>query len=229
MGTLNEDRLEAAVRPLDLGTGEKIMVVTKMGSEVISGDVLSRTEQGVSLRLENGGSGFYSSALYGFVPDGEVVEPEPPWPISTELSELPSDRRVRMSEEGTRDGRGAERGGEEDEAENGDDDGDDDNGDDSDGGKRPKKRKDDGTVPEDDPKVDASTLPQDIKDRVLGVDGLDEEQVNKVLIDVNDAAMKALRRVGVNEQDIYAAVGDIQNAVLSVLEKRAAKKTKKKR
>jgi len=245
MGTLCEDRLDAAVRPLDLGTGERVVVVTKMGSEVITGDVLSRSEQGVSLRLESGGSGFYRSDLYEFIPEGDVLKPDPPWPVSDYLDELPSDRCVRLGEEGSGGGRGfmreASGGGEADDAGDvggerggggraskpkpeGDKNGGKENDDaDAEGGKKSDKKQ---SPRDDENEVNPSQLPQDIRDRVVGIEGLDEEQVNKVLIDVNDAAMKSLRRVGVKEIDIYNAVGEIQGAVLTVLEKRKAK-TKK--
>lgn len=85
MGTLTEDALAQSVDPFTLQTGEKVMVVTKMGSPVSTGVVQAVYSYGaVQLReivdpRSSTGSRIYDVELYSFVlikDDATTVDPD---------------------------------------------------------------------------------------------------------------------------------------------------------
>lgn len=84
---------------------------------------------------------------------------------------------------------------------------------------------DEGSDDSDDPskglkkKPDVESLPDDIKDKVLGVEELSDEQIDDVMGSVSEAALEALRRVRVRETDIYSLVDRIQQKVKAELDK----------
>jgi hypothetical protein len=67
-------------------------------------------------------------------------------------------------------------------------------------------------------KLDPEALPDDVRAAVTVDHDMTEEQVQRVLAAVGDAALKALKGAGVREDAVYARVAAIQEAVRPVLE-----------
>lgn len=73
-------------------------------------------------------------------------------------------------------------------------------------------------------KLDPEALPDDVRDAVTVDHDMTEEQVQRVLAAVGDAALKALKGAGVREDAVYARVAAIQAAVRPILEVGEGKK-----
>ena len=67
-------------------------------------------------------------------------------------------------------------------------------------------------------KLDPEALPDEIRDAVTVDHDMTEEQIQRVLAAVGDAALKALKGAGVREDAVYARVAAIQAVVRPVLE-----------
>lgn len=235
---LAEERLDLAVEATRLGPGEPVIVITKMGKEVARGTVQEGTPNGtVHVMVDDqGGKGvqqsrMYDPALYSFIPveadteDDGASEPilgddpeEPP------LTEFPLDGRVEakfhklgisLVEQPA--GAGVEGGKPPTSKAAGQ----------VDKGQAPAPSKAVGKEPDAraDPKepessVNIDALPPDLKKKIIGVKGLDESQRDKVLSEISDAALRALREVGVKNNEIFKTITKIQDAVIPVLEQK---------
>ncbi len=198
---LAEERLELTVEAPQLGNGETVSVLTKMGAQVASGIVSGVYKSGENFSVQvrefsSAGSSvdrLYSSQLYSFVADSPEEETEDEYAPSDgePLTDNPSVDPISEVE---------------------------DSGDE----KSDKKPKDDEVRANTDSvssKVDVDALPDEIKKRVVGVTGLDEEQRNRILSEISDAALRAMKIVGVKDSEIYNKVVSIQNAVAPLLGK----------
>lgn len=238
---LAEERLDLAVEATRLGPGEAVIVITKMGKEVARGTVQEGTPNG-SIRVmvsDQGDSGvqqsrYYNPALYSFIPQEAETEDEggsEPMlgddPQEPPLTELPLDDRVEVKfksmgislvEQPAGAGTDQTLGG---------------NGKPPmtkaagqvDKGQGPPKSKDKAPDPRVDPSepaasVNIDALPPDLKKKIIGVKGLDESQRDKVLSEISDAALRALREVGVKNNEIFKTITKIQDAVIPVLEQK---------
>jgi hypothetical protein len=223
MSLLHEERLDGAVAAGEAGIGELLDVRTKMGNSLAYGEVMSSTPFGVVLRQEDGADHFYAEQYHLFfavTPDLEVVD-------GNMLSDSSPDARVRaklsaMGEAGdpqpgggghakTLDKAG---GPDSDDTAPGEDDSE--NGDDK-PPEKPPEPTGDKPLAKPESAVDVEALPQDIKDAVISTNQMDKEQLNSVLSELSDAAMKGLKRVGVAETEIFGTVQRIQNSAYRVL------------
>jgi hypothetical protein len=220
---LHEDRLDGAVEPGRLGPGELVDVRTKMGRSLSYGEVMSTTPMGVVVREENGQDKFFSEGYHLFF----VVTPDLESMAANLLSDSSPDARVRakldaMAEAGDPQpgGGGHAKALDQPGEPNGDDEapgeGDDDNGDDK-PPEKPPEPTGDKPLAKPESAVDVNALPKDIKDAVISTNQMDKEQLNSVLAEVSDAAMKGLKRVGVAETEIFGTVQKIQNSAYRVL------------
>lgn len=209
--TLFEGRLDNAVDAGAIGIGETVDIRNKMGESVYTGDVVASTPLGLSFNDGN----FYDRDLYIFVP---IVEA--PHVVSNQLLSSPDDRveyKMRIGEAEKLD-----KANSGDEKKDPEDDGDD-SGKDSEIGKKtkPKKNDDEDNAPlaNTDSAVDVNSLPEDIRKAVISTVQMNEDQMQSVLSDIGDAAIKALKRVNIKEQEIYLAVSEIQNASEEIFKK----------
>jgi hypothetical protein len=67
-------------------------------------------------------------------------------------------------------------------------------------------------------KLDPESLPDDVREAVTVDHDMTEEQIQRVLAAVGDAALKALKNAGVREDAVYARVAAVQAVVRPVLE-----------
>lgn len=67
--------------------------------------------------------------------------------------------------------------------------------------------------------IDPTVLPDDIKKAVVATGQMDEDQMNGVLADIGDAAVKALKRANVKDVEIYKVVVKIQESIQGILTK----------
>lgn len=213
MIALVEDRLELAVESRRLGPGESVIILTKMGDEVARGIVIEVYPDASVYVRESGPDNtvkadrIFAAELYSFIPmhddrdegnidpgdtGGHDVDDEPGMPS---IAEQDPDVRAekKMKETGT-----------ELEPKNGDDeDPGSDGGTSGKGGPRSK--------------VDVDALPEHLKKEIIGLDGLDESERNKVMSAISDAALRSLRDVGVRDTEVYATIVKIQKAVISAM------------
>ena len=217
---LFEDAYEQAVPASSLPVGEYVVVTTRMGSEVDSGEVVrvfgngavqirtSETPPGVPVGgIQSNGDPIYNSQLYLFVPTGEppVVAAE-----DKSISEADPDQ-FPGADAPTSDGDPDELAGTD--AEKAD-------------AKASLKIKDAGSrsdarSPKD--KVDVDALPQALKQKVMGIDEMDEAQIDRVMSAISEAALKSLKDVGVADSEVYETVVQVQKAVRSKLDKPSGK------
>ncbi len=240
---LAEEQLNLAVESAVLGSGEEIIVVTKSGDEVGRGVVMDVYMDGSvhfresvpddSPTVER----IYSPQLYSFIPvrddrEEKTIEPESGG-VDPEFSITPgdtgsfdmrgADTLTQVSEQDSPDDRASEKMGKDvDVTQSG--------GKGSDNGPRgpkgnDKKKSDsekktdlekDNRTPES--RVDVDALPEGLRKKIIGVKGLDEESRNRVIADISEAALRAMRDVGVKDLEIYAKVVEIQQVVAKVLE-----------
>lgn len=197
---LAEDRLELAVESAALGVGEYVMVVTLMGNEVARGDITAiyPTTGAVQIRDVPSsdaefrgarGDRIYDPAWYRFVP----VEPAP--------AREDHDTGVEYDDPGDSIDEHPDRRAQAKIAE-------------AKGGEKESIRTDTSTPGT---SVDVDKLPPAVKKSLVGVQKMDEEQVNKVLSEIGSAALRSLRNVGVKDTDVYRTVVKIQDAVKGVM------------
>jgi len=232
---LAEERLDLAVESARLGPGEKVIVVTKMGREVARGEVGETIPNGpVLVKVKDQGDKgvaedrLYDPQFYSFVPLEEAPEEERSDPDVDEDPPEPSlqgsdDRaEAKLKELGLTLVEQPQTAGAGVDKTPGNGDG---------GGQKtppqappkastknaPDIRKD---VSEPEASVDPNQLPDALKKKLVGVGGLDEAQRDKVVSEISDAALRALRDVGVKNHEIFSTVTKIQEVVLPVLEKK---------
>lgn len=201
MISLHEEVLLKSCESLSFNIGEKVNVFTRMGRPVNSGEVLVVTEQGISLKKDNGDSGFYNTKFYLFIPHDD----------SDELN-IRSGLTKKLDEQGK---------------ENKKDEKDEKDNEDEDEEKKDKEVEEPKKEPKEEPKdddseegeLDPDKLPDDIKDKVVKVDELDPEAVNKVRVAISDALLDSLRGVDVKEEDIYGIIDEVQGILDKVLPK----------
>jgi len=85
--------------------------------------------------------------------------------------------------------------------------------------KKPEKddEKDDDAVADPDSSIDTENLPDDIKQAIVSAKDMDEGQLNSVLSDISDAALKALKRSGVADGELFGLVQKISDSSFEVL------------
>ena len=218
MGLLHEKRLDNAVNPGALGVGERVEIRTLMGNPVVFGEVRGATPFGVIVRESEGKpEAFYSSTMYLFA----VVEQDVEVQVTNMLTDMSPDARVHaklvaMGE-----------AGEDDKAKAGSsavpidkDDKDD---------KDDKKKKEDEPEEEEvvddeegppanpESSIDVKELPADIQKAIISSEKMDEGELNSVLGEISDAAMKGLKRASVKETEIFGLVQKIQASVYRIL------------
>lgn len=219
MKTLYEGRLDNAVDAGSIGIGERVDIKTRMGHEVASGEVLANVPLGIVLKE----GGFFDRDLYLFVP---IID-EPEVRALNLIKSSPDERvasvlhasgdAVPVFEAEKLDDKEGDHGSDSDDKEDGD-------------SKEPEKSDDKKQKADDDKEplanidssVDVENLPEDIKAAIISTTQMDEDQMNGVLSEISDAAIKALKRVNVKEIEIYGVVSDIQNAIFKILTKKPA-------
>lgn len=70
-------------------------------------------------------------------------------------------------------------------------------------------------------KLDSDALPEELRKAVTVDEDMTEDQIERVLAAVGDAARKAMVGCGVRESEVYARVAAIQTAVKAVVDARA--------
>jgi len=227
---LAEERLDLAVESTRLGPGEQVIIVTKMGHEIGRGTVQDIHPHGsVYVKLSDAEGKLkedriFDPTFYSFVPmedekPKETVDPEqdPGLDVDTDppeqsLEELPFDERAKVKIQKLNislEANGDEANGEKDAGGNGKAAASDAGSDDVRGDTRQPETK-----------VDVDALPETIKKKIVGVKGLDEAQRDRVLSEISDAALRALKNVGVKDIEIYKTVSRIQEAVSPVLQQK---------
>jgi len=223
-----EKRLDDTIPHGKFGDEEAVEVRTKMGSVVTTGRVMSVMPFGLIVRDTIGETKFFAEGLYLFA----SLERDPPTVVKDQLHDVSLDARVQrklstMGEAG--DPTPSETGGKPIDPKAKDDeykdkDGEKDKkGDDSD-----KKKKDEKPEKKDDKKkkdavadpesaIDTEKLPDDIKQAIISTNEMDEGQLNGVLSDISDAALKALKRTGIAEGEIFGLIQKINDASFEVL------------
>jgi len=83
------------------------------------------------------------------------------------------------------------------------------------GKKDDEKKKD--AVADPDSAIDTDQLPDDIKQAIISTKDMDEGQLNGVISECSDAALKALKRTGIAETEVFGLVQKISDALFEVL------------
>ena len=222
MNMLHESRLDNVVDCGEIGIGETVDVRTKMGSLIGGGDVIGQNPFGLIVRDNNGSDVFFSSKFHLF----SVVENDVDVRVANVITDMSPDDRVElklrtMSERGDAGGDAGKGSAKPIEKADGKDgkDGDSGDADDAQGGEG-------GPVASPDTAVDTDALPDDIKKAIIRYDQMDASQLQSVLSEISDAAMKSLKRAGVRETEIFGVVQKIQDASYGVLTGKTAKSTR---
>jgi hypothetical protein len=220
----HERRLDNTIPHGQFGDGEGVEVKTKMGSTKTQGIVMSVLPSGLIIRESTGETKFYNEGIYLFT----SLEREPPVVVQNQLHDMSVDQKVRqkliaMGEAGdpTPDNTGArpldpdakddEYGDKGDDKSTKDDYGDKE----KDDSKGDKKKSD--AVADPDSSIDVEKLPDDIQHAIITTDEMDESQLNGVLSDISNATLKALKRTGIDERQIFGLVQKINDASYAVL------------
>lgn len=199
---MKNNRIDGCVRSGDLGVGEDVVVLTKMGTEVFSGTVIASTPFGVSIKNESE-SKFFQEEFYVF----SVDEPEESKPVVRSLDDMTPDERVAYKRAKLSEADDADKKDDTEEkpkakpVDKTDD----------------KKQKDDGKEIGKDTDIETDKLPDDIKNAIINIDEIDGERLIGVLGDIGDASIKALKRAGISEDGLYEIVDKIQAAVKKVI------------
>jgi len=215
---LFEDAYEQAVSASALSVGEFVLVTTKMGSEVANGTVTRVYGNGaVQIHtddypettpaggFQSNGDPIYNADLYLFIPLDELpgaavedksiseADPEPKAADKAKEKEEPEEEEPKSAAQ-----------------------------------KADKKtdvklknsgiRKD---ARDAKAKVDVDKLPEDLKQKVQGIDKLDEAQIDRVMSAISEAALKPLKDVGVADSEVYERVVAIQKAVRTKFSKQS--------
>jgi len=218
LGLRHEGRLDGAVDVGQFCDGEYVEIRTMMGTTVSEGTVLSTTPFGLIVRNSAGETRFFKEDLYLFtsprVPSSVVV--------SNELMDQSIDARVQrrlaaMGEAGDDKSKDSAAKQMEPSDKEGDGEGDKE-GKEKDDSKGEKKGKKEVEAPKDDEAaVDVDNLPPDIKNAISSTNELDDSKVNSVMGEISSAAVKAMKRVDIDETEIFGKVEKIQDAVYKIL------------
>lgn len=228
----HEKRLDNTVPAGQFGDGEGVEIKTRMGSTVTRGHVLSVTPFGLVIRETSGETKFYKDGLYLFA----SLEREPPTVVKDQLHDMSVDQKVKhklaaMGEAG--DPVPDQTGAKPMDPDANDDDykGKDTEKDKDDN--EPGKKKDDekdgkkkDAVADPDSSIEVEKLPDDIKQGIISANDMDEAQLNGVLSEISDAALKALKRTGIAETQIFGLVQKINDVTFKVLTGKAPGKKK---
>jgi len=220
-----ERRLDDTVPFGQLGDGESVEVRTKMGSRVTSGQVLSVLPFGVIIRESTGVTSFRKGDLYLFA----SLESEPPVVATNQLNDGSLDSRVQaklnaMGEAG--DVTPGKTGAKPIDPNASDDEYKDKDGEKDKKGDEPEKKdekpkekddKDKKAVADPDSSIDTEKLPDDIKKAIITTAEMDDAELNGVLSDISDAALKALKRNGIAESELFGLVQKISDSSYQVL------------
>jgi len=224
MSLLYEKRLDNTIPAGSFGDAEGIEIRTKMGSIVASGHVMSVMPFGLIVRESTGDTKFYGENLYLFA----SLEKDPPTIVKGQLLDTSLDARVReklssMGEAGdpapsNTGAKPIDKNATDDEYKDKDGEKAKDSGDKKDD-KKPEKddEKDDDAVADPDSSIDTENLPDDIKQAIVSAKDMDEGQLNSVLSDISDAALKALKRSGVADGELFGLVQKISDSSFEVL------------
>lgn len=232
MGLEHESRLDDTIPAGKFGDGEAVEIRTKMGSVISRGNVFSVTPFGLIVRESTGDTKFYKDDLYLFA----SLEQEPPTVVKDQLHDRSLDARVQakldsMGEAGdpTPSDTGAKPiDPDAADADYKDKDGEKAKGDDGKKGvEKDAKKKDDKKkgVADPDSSIETDQLPDDIQQAIISTKDMDESQLNGVLSDISDAALKSLKRTGVSETELFSLVQSINDAAFKVLTGKTPKKS----
>jgi len=203
---LFENRLDDTISFSQFVDGEGVEIRTKMGNVLASGYVMSVVPNGLIVRESSGDTKFYSNMFHLFA----SLEKKYSVTDENQLHDMSLDDRVNRKLKSMKEG-------------------DDVDTDDKTGAKPldpnyvPKNKEDTvkdakkNSMIDPDSSVDVSKLPSDIKSKILTTDKIDEFQVNSVLGDITNAALKALKRNGVSEIEIFGLVQKIGDASYEIL------------
>lgn len=236
MALVHESRLDNTVDSGNLGIGEKVEVRTLMGGYVTIGEVKGATPFGVIIREDNRAiDTFYPSNVHLFV----VVEQEVEVKAANMLTDMSPDARVKdklrsMGEAGNEQVGG---GASAEPVDKGDDKdkGGDNKKDDKKGDEPEEEAPEDDHVASPESSIDVEELPGDIQKAIISSEKMDEGELNSVLGEISDAAMKGLKRASIKETEIFGLVQKIQASVYRILTgkplppKPSPKKAKKKK
>jgi uncharacterized protein with von Willebrand factor type A (vWA) domain len=217
---MNERRVDGAIAPGRLGIGETVEVRTRMGHLVARGDVCGQTPFGITLREDGTNHKFYMAEFFLFFPE----EPEVPEVAANMIADAHPDARVRarLGQVAEQDMMGATPKAQkmrEKDAVDGEDATDD---------EEDEETPEEAAAPANDtPDIDVDKLPKDIKQAVMVVQKLDDDQLNYILAQTGQALMSALRRNNVNEADLHGLVQKSQNAIYRILTGKPAREWKK--
>jgi len=216
----HENRLDNTIPAGKFGDEEGVEVRTKMGSVITTGHVMSVMPFGLIVRESTGDTKFYAENLYLFA----SLEGPPPTVVKDQLNDMSLDSRVQkklidMGEAG--DPTPGETGAKPLDPKATDDDYKDKDGEkgkkggDSGDKKDDEKKKD--AVADPDSAIDTDQLPDDIKQAIISTKDMDEGQLNGVIRECSDAALKALKRTGIAETEVFGLVQKISDALFEVL------------
>jgi len=65
--------------------------------------------------------------------------------------------------------------------------------------------------------VNVDNLPIEVKNKVMGLQEIDEEQMNSIISAISDSALSVMKRIGIKDTIIFPKIVEIQKAVTSVL------------
>ena len=211
MSFLFEDTLEASFHPDEVTPGQDVRVVTKMGRTIFEGRYMSIF--GGHFAVRGGGEQrTFRCDLHELV----IVPAGVPERVEPTLREV-DDPSGTTDSAGDKDASKATP----EQIQAGPPSG-------SPGGKPPKKSK--AKEREDSPKdkqdksakagIDTSKLPPSVASKIVGVKNLEPEQLNRVLSEMGEAALRALKKAGVKETEVYGLVHRLQAASKEVLTKK---------
>jgi len=223
----HERRLDNMVPFNAFVDGEEIEVSTKMGASVTKGHVMSVVPTGIIVRESNGGTRFCSEQLYLFSSLDEKMSVEIDNQLNDTADDNSLDARIKnklaaMSEAG--DPSSSNTGAEPIDKNASDAEYKDKDGEDSKKSKPAKKepkeepkKEPKKEVADPDSSIDVDNLPDDIKTAIITTDEMDASQLNGVIGEISDVALKALKRVGIRETSIFDIMKKINDSVYEIL------------
>lgn len=199
-----EKRLDGVIHLGEFKTDDDVEVRTKMGDVVTNGKVCSKNSSGLIIKESSGGTRFCSGRMYLFARK-TVTES-----MDTHLDERVRQKLQSLNEAGDTvpDNTGAKKMGDDDDEKEKKD-----KSKDIDPKEKDQKEKDD----DEEETIDVDQLPGDIKASIITTDKMDESQLNSVLSDISDAALKALKRAKVSESELFGVVQKISDAANKIL------------
>lgn len=212
---LYEDVITKMVLPNQIGIGERVSVVTKMGESVSEGEVLSSTAGLVTLREGDGRVATYQAKFYSFIP-AEIDEAGPPDPANPQRgmiggtdhvvpdqsqadAEKENQRAIDSTRKEAKDRKKVTLT------------------------KKTEKEKEKESKEKDsadsEAAVDVDKLPDDIRQHMDRADKLDPVLVDQIVGSVGDTIVADLRTEKIQQEMVYQTVLEVQRAVREVLTK----------